>query len=395
MADYQYITSQGVIVPDTSTLREEVENEFKSVFGQQLDVSPETPQGALITMEVENRDAIARNNAELANQINPDEAGGVFLDAIWALMGGQRFEETHSLLTGVQFSGVAGTIIPQGSLAETMTGERFETVNDLILDKNGHALGDMQAVNTGAIECAMGQLNQVASSVLGWETIYNPTAAVIGREAESDLKSRRRRKLTLAKNTVSIGEAITSALYELESVKSLSFRENYTDKPMLIDGITLIPHSIYVCVHGGEETEIAEVLLRTKTVGAGFNGQIEVGVVDAISGQRYPVKFDRAKEQSLFCRVTVKSPKVDAQTIIPNAVEQWVMGNIKGDSGLIVGREVSPFEISAGINTVEPSLFITRVELSVDGQSWSSDTYPIRIDEIALLPKTAVQVVIV
>lgn len=96
MADYQFITSQGVIIPDTSTLRDDVESEFKSVFGQDLDVSPETPQGALITMEVENRDAIVRNNAELANQINPDLAGGIFLDAIWALMGGQRFDATHS-----------------------------------------------------------------------------------------------------------------------------------------------------------------------------------------------------------------------------------------------------------------------------------------------------------
>lgn len=40
MADYQYLTSQGVIVPDTSTLRDDVENEFKNVFGQQLDVIP-------------------------------------------------------------------------------------------------------------------------------------------------------------------------------------------------------------------------------------------------------------------------------------------------------------------------------------------------------------------
>ena len=61
MADYQYLTSQGVIVPDTSTLRDDVESEYRSVFGQDLDVNPETPQGALITMEVENRDAVVRN----------------------------------------------------------------------------------------------------------------------------------------------------------------------------------------------------------------------------------------------------------------------------------------------------------------------------------------------
>ncbi|WP_265494794.1 baseplate J/gp47 family protein [Providencia heimbachae] len=395
MADYQYLTSQGVIVPDTSTLRDEVENEFKGVFGQQLDVSPETPQGALITMEIENRDAVARNNAELANQINPDLAGGVFLDAIWALMGGQRFDATHSFLTQVQFGGVAGTIIPKGSQASTLNGDLFETNKTLIITKDGTVTGDMKSIETGAIECGMGQLNTVASSVLGWEVVNNPNNAVLGRDAESDLQARRRRKQTLAKNTVSVGEAITSALYELEGVRSLAYRENYTDQPMIFDTITLVPHSIYVCVEGGDKEAIARSLLRTKTLGAAFNGSEEVEVLETISDQTYPVKFDRAKEIVLFCRVTVKKATVDAQTIIPSAVESWANGDIDGDGGLVVGRDVSPFEISAGISTVEPRLFITRVELSTDGKAWSSDNYAIQLNEVARINRSAVQVVFV
>ncbi|WP_042844755.1 baseplate J/gp47 family protein [Providencia rettgeri] len=395
MADYQYLTSQGVIVPDTSTLRDDVENEFKSVFGQQLDVNPETPQGALITMEVENRDAVVRNNAELANQINPDLAGGIFLDAIWALMGGQRFDATHSFLSQVKFTGIADTIIPKGSQAATLNGDLFETTKTLIIGKDGSVTGDMRAIETGTVECGVGQLNKVASSVLGWETVHNPSNAVLGRDAESDLQSRRRRKQTLAKNTVSVGEAITSALYELEGVRSLAYRENYTDQPMIFDGITLVPHSIYVCVEGGDKEAIARSLLRTKTLGAAFNGSEEVEVLETISGQIYPVKFDRAKEVILFCRVTVKKATVDAQTIIPAAVESWANGDIDGEGGLVVGRDVSPFEISAGINTVEPRLFITRVELSTDGKAWSSNNYEIKMNEVARLKRSAVQVVLV
>ncbi|WP_273838107.1 baseplate J/gp47 family protein [Providencia rettgeri] len=395
MADYQYITSQGVIVPDTSTLRDDVESEYRSVFGQDLDVNPETPQGALITMEVENRDAVVRNNAELANQINPDLAGGIFLDAIWALMGGQRFDATHSFLSQVKFTGIAETIIPKGSQAATLNGDLFETTKTLIISKDGSVTGDMRAIETGAVECGVGQLNKVASSVLGWETVHNPSNAVLGRDAESDLQSRRRRKQTLAKNTVSVGEAITSALYELEGIRSLAYRENYTDQPMMFDGITLVPHSIYVCVEGGDKEAIARSLLRTKTLGAAFNGSEEVEVLENISGQIYPVKFDRAKEIVLFCRVTVKKATVDAQTIIPAAVESWANGEIDGEGGLVVGRYVSPFEISAGINAVEPRLFITRVELSTDGKAWSSNNYEIKMNEVARLKRSAVQVVLV
>lgn len=395
MADYKYITSSGIIIPDTGDQRTAVEDEFKAVFGQDLDVSPETPQGVLITMETENRDAVARNNAELANQINPDIAGGVFLDAIWALMGGQRWDATRSMLTQVAFGGVPGTIIPKGSLAETMAGDQFATTRALIIGKDGKITGDMRAVDTGLTECPAGQLNGIASSVLGWETVTNPTSAVSGRVAESDLQSRRRRKLTLAKNTVSVGEAITSALYELEGVRSLAYRENYTDVPMTFEGITMVPHSVYVCVEGGDSQEIAEALLRTKTIGAAFNGSEEIEVPEPVSGQTYNVKFDRAKEVVLFCRVTVKKTSVDAQTIIPAAVEAWANGETEGDGGLVVGREVSPFEISAGVNSAEPRLFVTRVELSLNGTDWSSDTFPVKLTEVARINRSAVQVVFV
>ncbi|MGJ7243617.1 baseplate J/gp47 family protein [Morganella morganii] len=395
MAEYNYITSSGVIIPDTAEQRTAVENEFKAVFGQDLDISPETPQGVLITMETENRDAIVRNNAELANQINPDLAGGVFLDAIWALMGGERRDATRSILTQVQFGGVPGTIIPKGAQAETLAGDTFFTTKSLIIGKNGTVSGDMRAVETGPVECPAGQMMTVASSVLGWETVTNPTGAVTGRIAESDLQSRRRRKLTLAKNTVSVGEAMTSALYELEGVRSLAYRENYTNTPMAENGITLVPHSVYVCVEGGESQEIAAALLRTKTIGAAYNGSEEVEVTEPVSGQVYTVKFDRAKEVVLFCRVTVKKTTLDAQTLIPAAVEAWANGDTGGDGGLVVGREVSPFEISAGINAAEPRLFINRIELSADGTHWSPDIYPVKLTEVAKINRSAVQVVFV
>lgn len=394
MSDYQFIASTGVIIPDTSTLREQVENEFRDVFGQEIDLSPETPQGALVTMEVENRDAIARNNAELANQINPDIAGGIFLDAIWALMGGQRLSATHSFLTNVEFAGVPQTLIPKGSLAETQAGDAFETTSVLIIGNDGVTKGDMRSVETGPVGCGAGGLVLVASSVLGWETVNNPADAVLGRVAESDIRTRRRRRNTLAKNTVSVGEAITSALYDIEGVESLSYRENYTDADQVIDGVPLVKHSIYVCVDGGLREEIAVALLRTKTVGAAYNGSETVEVTEPSSGQVYNVKFDRPKEITVFCRVTVRKSPFDAQTLIPDAVEKWVAGETDTDDGLAVGRDVSPFEIAAAVNTAEPRLFVLKVELSIDGVAWSTDVIPVQINAVARLRRNAVQVVI-
>ncbi|WP_340615242.1 hypothetical protein [Xenorhabdus thailandensis] len=60
----------------------------------------------------------------------------------------------------------------------------------------------------------------------------------------------------------------------------------------------------------------------------------------------------------------------------------------------VVGREVSPFEISAAINRIEPRLFITKVELSTDGQHWLMGTIPFKLNEVARLHRGSVQVVI-
>ena len=82
---YEYVDSAGLILPDTSELETEVEDEYKAVFGDDLDVNPETPEGILITAEVTQRAGLVSSNAQVANQINPNFAGGVFLGAIAAL----------------------------------------------------------------------------------------------------------------------------------------------------------------------------------------------------------------------------------------------------------------------------------------------------------------------
>jgi len=72
MALYNFIESTGTIVPDTSDLLTAVQGEYTSAFGEDLNLDPETPQGILISMEVLARAAVAANNANLANQTNPD-----------------------------------------------------------------------------------------------------------------------------------------------------------------------------------------------------------------------------------------------------------------------------------------------------------------------------------
>lgn len=396
MATYNYITNTGLIVNDTSQTRAQVEAEFKAVFGQDLITEPSTPQGVLITRIVEDRDAIARNNVELANQINPSVAGGIFLDALASLTGGSRRRATRSLIYDVVFGGVPSTLIPTGSIAESENGDQFETISPLIIGTNGTITGTLRATVYGEISVPVNSLNKVASSILGWETVTNPNAAVIGTQQESDVQLRRRRRQTLALQTTSVNEAIVSRLYDIEDVHSLYFLENFENTTQTISDITLKPHSIWVCVHGGSDTDIAYALYSTKTAGAAYNGSESVLVTDSNTGRQYEVNFDRPTTSEVRIRVTAsKNSNLELQTLIPDLVMNYVNGALDGDVSFRVGVSVSPFEISGAINQQEPFIKILNVELSTDGLTWSNTTLDIKPNEIAVTQRGSISVIIV
>lgn len=398
MADYEFIVSTGAVVPDTSDLQDQVVAEYKEAFGADLVTTPDTPQGVLITAEVLARDAVARNNAALANQINPDLAGGVFLDAIWALTGGARIAASRSIVTGVVLGGVPNTIVPAGSQARVgETGPVFETTGTVQIGSGGTTTATFQSVDYGAIAAPAGELDRIVSGVLGWETVTNPNPATLGREEESDLAARRRRRATLALQTVALPEAIVSGLFDLDGVRSVLFRENVTDAPLVIEDQTLDPHSIFVCVAGGTDADVAAELLARKSLGAGWNGTTVVNVVEPVSGQEYEVKFQRPEAVPIYASVTVRQGAEisDPVALVRSAIVSYANGEMEGQEGFVIGADVSPWELAGAVNIGAPGLYVQSVQIGLDPFSLSTASIPITISQIAEIFAGSIAVVVV
>lgn len=193
---YQYLQTTGVVVADTSALLADTQGEYQGVFGTDLIVTPDTPQGVLIAAETLARTQVVNNNAALANQINPNIAGGVFLDALLALTGIQRSAATQTLVTNVTLTGVAGTVISAGTLAATATGDQFASLSTVTLGGGGTATVNFASVVFGAIPCAGSELNVVVSNILGWETVTNnasgtpASVTTLGAATQSDQAAR-------------------------------------------------------------------------------------------------------------------------------------------------------------------------------------------------------------
>jgi hypothetical protein len=396
MADYNYLTQTGVIVPDTAAVQAEVEQEYRDALGQNLIVSPNTPQGVLIAAEVTARMSVLRNNASLANQINPDIAGGVFLDALWRLTGGDRREATKSVLSAVALTGQPGTLIPAGSTALTTGGARFATAMAVTLGPGGTAVVDFVAEDYGPVPAPAESLVTVESAVLGWETVSNGTSAVLGRNRETDAESRRRRRDTLAAQGVALPEAIVSGLYATEGVQSLQFRENVKATTETIDGVEMLPTSVYVCVNGGTDADVATTLLAKKSMGCNWNGTVTVNVVEPASGQSYAVKFDRPTNVPVLVRVTARAGGVaDPVGAAQAALLAYANGNLLGERGFVVGGAVSPFELAGAVNRESPGLYVQKLEVALasDGVYQTSEL-ALALNEIATLDASSITVVL-
>lgn len=398
MADsnYQYINSSGLIVPDTSDILATVQGEFLTAFGADLILDPSTPQGILITGETIARGAVINNNAALANQLNPNLAGGVFLDAICALTGLERDAATPTTVTAT-ISGVAGTVIPQGTRAQTNLQVVFETTAPYTIGGGGTVAANFESVIFGPAVCNIGDLSQIVDGIVGWDTVYNAAAATQGTNIQSDQNLRALRKVTLAGQGVSLPEAIVSALYEVPGVTSLSFRENTAATTQTIDGISMVAHSIYACVNGGLDSDVAETLLDTKSGGCAYNGGTSVAVVEPFSGQTYTVKFDRPSAVRTYVKATVStnSSLIDPNSAVPTAILAYATGQIDGEAGLIVGQDVSSFELSGAITTLYPGIYVSNIQISTDGVTYATTPIAIGLNQIATIAATDIQVTVV
>lgn len=386
--NYTYITSQGVIVPDTSTVQEQVTQDLINVFGQDLDTTPETVEGRFIQCLTDYRTNTLAINAQNANQINLRYATGRFLDAIGAFFGVDRIAATSSRVLAT-VTGIENTIIPAGSQAKTTNGDVFYAENDITIGYNGTATGYFLSLEKGAILCDTGTLTTIVNAVLSWETINNTESATLGTKQESDNNYRAR--IVQSRNTgISLLEAIKSRLVSVDNVNSCFVYDNYTNQTITYDGISIDAHSIVVIVDGGADADIAEAIFKTKTGGTGYTAitghSTTVNVTDGSFNVTYPVTFNRPEQKPFRISIQVKNNNYsgdDLEQDVKDAVINWGKNLVEGVDGLKIGQDISSFEIAAAVSQQIPEIYVKDCKTAfLSGGSLSTSELTITIGEI-------------
>jgi len=104
------LTPQGYVVTPLQVFKEQLENAFRGIYGQGINLDPRQPPGQMIGILA---DAFARQDQkakEVYDSFNPNGATGVSLDNVASLTAIKRLEATFSTGQGIAYGDV-GTII--------------------------------------------------------------------------------------------------------------------------------------------------------------------------------------------------------------------------------------------------------------------------------------------
>lgn len=169
----------------------------------------------------------------------------------------------------------------------------------------------------GKITLSNGIVTVMVNNIAGFEEVTNRIAPVYGRLQETDVELRQSyiAKSALRSNTM-IDSIVAELLNNVPDIESASGYENDTDYTNS-DGMP--PHSIELVVEGGNDSEIAEAILKRKAGGIQTCGKVEVNVPGRY-GEAVPVRFNRPRYLYTWLKVVLHGKEAELPVNYRNLV---------------------------------------------------------------------------
>ena len=380
-------TPQGLQIPTETEVLNGVLADFNDAFGGGLNLNLETPQGQLASSLAA---VIADKNnviAELVNQIHPEYAEGVMQDAIAQIYFLQRKPATDSAVV-CEFVGLPGTQIPQGFIVQDAAGNQWALQQEIGIPIGGKVSGTLIAA--GQIEAPAHSVNVIYQALVGLDRVDNPRPAVPGRAEESRAEFAERRRRSVAINAHGTPQAVYANVFALDGVRDVYVIDNPKGQNVQAGATnyTLKPHSIYVAAVGGEDTAVAEAVLRYAGSGCDFNGNTEITVYDHSYNDpkpAYQVAFMRPAELPVYFRIKIeRGAFIGADT----AIKQAVINAFKGR----IGANLYAIGYVAPVVKAVPNVHVLDVEIGLSAGSMGNSV-AVGIDQTPVVRAENIEVV--
>lgn len=371
----------GFDVTEITDLREQIATEWQNAFKEKdrplLNTNPETPQGQIIDSQVASVNQKDSEVLYLAQQFDPRTAEGRFQDALAEIYFIKRKSAINSYAL-CTLNGRSGTQISAGALIESeIDGTQWSLDQDVTIPAEETITAQFTCLTEGAISASAGTLTKIITTVTGWDTVTNATATV-GSLEESQSAFEKRRYDSVALNARSTTDAVFANVSQCDEVIAVYVTDNKTNVNKTIDGYTLTPHSIFVCVIGGADQDIAKAIYEHLSAGCDYNGNTVIPVTDEYTGAVEQVKFYRPANYNIYIKVQIQDND-SLPNDYENIIKQAVYNNFYGLDDIKINNEpllrikmnddiyssrFTPSILNVGIANV------LTVQMSTDGSTW-------------------------
>jgi hypothetical protein len=364
----------GLEVKTLTELTTETETDFKDIYGNDISIESDTPDGQQINILAQAgadiRELIVKVNAGF----DIDQAEGSVLDQRLALIGltrnGGTFTYQDVDITTDRALGLVGldsdalvidtSLLPSGLYTvKDSEGNLFYLLQTQSFTSAGVYSCNFRAASIGAVEVLPNTITTPVTVIAGVTSVNNPDAAnSIGLDEETDAQARTRAKISTSLNATGNLDSLEAALLNLSGVTVAKVYENDTDTT---DSDGLLAHSIRVIVEGGDPDEIAAVIYAKRSFGCRMIGDEEVTITRTY-GRSIVIKYDIPVTQNIWIRFGLAGSSYVEATIKSDIVAElfWTIGD-NADSGTV----------TAYLKGKNSKYIITDCEVSTDGITYA------------------------
>ena len=255
------IDAEGIHVPTYEDIIDHLVEQYKVVFGEDVYIGEETKDYQMLSVFAKCLSEFGELCIENYNARNPNYASGNSLDLLLPLVSMKRRAATHSTVV-LSLTGTEGTVVASGSQAIDKSGYIWSLTENVTIDENGEGEGNAECLTAGAISAPIGSIDTIYTVIDGWTGVTNESVANMGSDTETDDEVRVRRKKAVNALNHGTYSALMHSVLGIEGVTFANVLENDTNST---DGNGIPAHSICAVVQGGDNTEIANSIWKSKS----------------------------------------------------------------------------------------------------------------------------------
>ena len=319
---WRFNTDETALIFDSG---EDILNDYKELFKQlfpNISLEANTPQMQLIAFLAETDSVTIKEFAKLVNYFFNGGSGEMLDIWAWNLFRAKRKDAVFGYATVTAY-GVVGTQIPSGF--KVSNGEQiFQTNSDYEIGANGEVEMLVTATEINEKSALANTITTQITPILGVERVTNQSASIAGIAKETDTAFYKRcvSYNSLYKN--SSFRSIMANVAQVSGVTKINGYENPTSDEVVFKNETFAPHSFGVVCIGGDDTEIAEVIRKTKSIGSYAQGTTAINFTDEKYQTVSTFRFYRPVATPLEFSVKARLYKQS-----PNAYEQIIKDGLK------------------------------------------------------------------